>query len=82
MFIGIKGSIKTLWHNIRRLSGDDAYEQYLKHYAEVHADDMDAPVMNKSGTNVPGINKPSPLSREAFFKEWQDKKWKGIKRCC
>lgn len=23
-----------------------------------------------------------PLSREAFFKEWQDGKWKGVKRCC
>lgn len=23
-----------------------------------------------------------PLSREAFFKQWQDGKWKGIKRCC
>ena len=24
----------------------------------------------------------APLDREAFFKEWQDNKWKGIKRCC
>ena len=23
-----------------------------------------------------------PLSREAFFKQWQDDKWKGAKRCC
>lgn len=23
-----------------------------------------------------------PLSREAFFKQWQDTKWKGVKRCC
>lgn len=23
-----------------------------------------------------------PLTREAFFKEWQDNKWKGVKRCC
>ncbi len=23
-----------------------------------------------------------PLSREAFFKEWQDGKWQGVKRCC
>jgi uncharacterized short protein YbdD (DUF466 family) len=26
-------------------------------------------------------NEP-PLSREAFFKEWQERKWKGVKRCC
>ena len=24
----------------------------------------------------------APLSREAFFKEWQERKWKGVKRCC
>ncbi len=23
-----------------------------------------------------------PLSRETFFKQWQDDKWKGVKRCC
>lgn len=23
-----------------------------------------------------------PLSREEFFKQWQDNKWKGVKRCC
>ena len=27
-------------------------------------------------------NAEAPLSREAFFKEWQTSKWKGIKRCC
>lgn len=24
----------------------------------------------------------APLSREEFFKQWQDNKWKGVKRCC
>jgi len=23
-----------------------------------------------------------PLSREEFFKQWQDEKWQGVKRCC
>lgn len=23
-----------------------------------------------------------PLPREEFFKQWQDNKWKGVKRCC
>lgn len=23
-----------------------------------------------------------PLTREEFFKQWQDAKWKGVKRCC
>ncbi len=60
-------SIKNVWANIRQLSGDDAYERYLKHYAEHHADALEGKL---------------PLSKEAFFREWQDKKWNGIKRCC
>ena len=70
--VSVKTSIKKIWENIRRLSGDDAYEQYIQHYVEAHA--------NSEGFAVGDNN--VPLSREAFFKEWQDKKWKGIKRCC
>jgi len=61
--------IKALWQNIRRLSGDDAYEQYLQHYLQHQAENAE-------------LEHEPPLSREAFFKQWQDKKWKGIKRCC
>ena len=59
--------LKHLWHIIRRLTGDDAYERYLKHYAEFHQATVDA---------------QPPLSRQEFFKLWQDNKWKGVKRCC
>lgn len=61
--------LKNLWGSIRQLSGDDAYERYLQHYAE-HLAEAD-----------PAILEP-PLSKEAFFKAWQDGKWKGVKRCC
>ena len=23
-----------------------------------------------------------PLSKQEFFKQWHDGKWKGVKRCC
>jgi len=59
--------IKHVWHIIRRLSGDDAYERYLKHHASFHAIAVDA---------------PPALSRKAFFKLWQETKWKGVNRCC
>ncbi len=62
--------MKKLWQAIRQLSGDDAYERYLKHYAAYHAERGDA------------VNATPFLSREEFFKQWQDGKWKGIKRCC
>lgn len=63
-------ALKTCWKAIRRLSGDDAYEQYLLHYAQHQAE------------HGAEHAEAAPLSREAFFKEWQDKKWKGVKRCC
>lgn len=59
--------LRHVWHLLRRLSGDDAYEQYLKHHAEFHACSIDVPPV---------------LSRKEFFKYWQDSKWSGIKRCC
>lgn len=59
--------LKHLWHIVRRLTRDDAYEVYLKHHAEFHAASVDA---------------PPALSRKEFFKLWQDDKWKGVKRCC
>ena len=55
------------WHTIRQLSGDDAYEQYLKHHYEFHLSSIDT---------LPA------LSRKDFFKLYQDAQWKNIKRCC
>jgi len=52
---------------IRQLSGDDAYERYLKHHAEFHAMSVDA---------------PPALSKKDFFKYWQEAKWTGVNRCC
>jgi uncharacterized short protein YbdD (DUF466 family) len=54
---------------VRHLSGDDAYERYLKHFAEHHQFDCTHAC-------------EKPLSRKAFFKKWQNEKWNGVKRCC
>lgn len=62
-------NIKAAWRLLRRLSGDDAYERYLEHYARHHNDDCE------HGSDT-------PLSKQAFFKQWQDEKWHGVKRCC
>jgi uncharacterized short protein YbdD (DUF466 family) len=67
--------LKAFWSYIRRLTGDDAYEQYLMHFAENHSEHRDKQDDCSEDTKF-------PLTREAFFKDWQDKKWKGIKRCC
>jgi uncharacterized short protein YbdD (DUF466 family) len=57
------------WQFVRHLSDDDAYDRYLKHFAEHHQHDC----IHFS---------EKPLSKKAFFKQWQDEKWQGIKRCC
>lgn len=58
--------LNVFWQRIRQLAGDDAYERYLAHYHEHHAQAGEA----------------APLTRAEFFKQWQDQKWTGIKRCC
>jgi uncharacterized short protein YbdD (DUF466 family) len=61
----MKEKLIKIWQLIRQLSGDDAYEKYLKHFYAHHTDD-----------------EALPLTRTEFFKQWQDKKWTGVKRCC
>jgi uncharacterized short protein YbdD (DUF466 family) len=59
----MKSWLKSCWRAIRRLSGDDAYERYLRHHALAHPDE-------------------TPLSRKAFFRGEQERKWNGVRRCC
>ncbi len=58
---------RLCWQRIRQLSGDDAYERYLAHYAAQHAGQPEA---------------HPPLSQAEFFRQWQDQQWQGVKRCC
>lgn len=64
------GQFKRIWCGLRRLSGDDAYERYLEHYAEHHC------------ASSEHKGEEGPLSKAEFFKQWQERKWNGIKRCC
>jgi uncharacterized short protein YbdD (DUF466 family) len=66
--------IKTIWDIARRLSGDDAYERYLKHLERHHSHNYPDLSVHE-GCQI-------PLSKAEFYKQWQDEKWKGIKRCC
>jgi uncharacterized short protein YbdD (DUF466 family) len=59
----IKTTFKKVWGFIKEVSGDDAYERYLKHHAQHHPHE-------------------TPLNRQDFFKQEQDRKWNSIKRCC
>lgn len=27
-------------------------------------------------------NEEPPLSKKEFYRQWQDSKWQGVKRCC
>lgn len=59
----MKQRLTALWRAIRRLSGDDAYERYLRHHTLAHPGE---PV----------------LDRAAFFRQEQERKWNGVRRCC
>lgn len=64
--------LQTFWNMLRQLSGDDAYERYLKAYARHTAHGCGC--IHEVGA--------APLSKKEFFKQWQDHKWQGINRCC
>ncbi len=59
----IKTTFKKVWGFVKEVSGDDAYERYLKHHSQQHPNE-------------------TPLTRQDFFKQEQDRKWNSIKRCC
>ena len=40
----MRNTIRSLWRGIRQLSGDDAHERYLAHYAQYHRDDSTMPL--------------------------------------
>lgn len=62
-------NLHSFWRFVRQITGDDAYERYLKQMAKPHR--PDCPHAGEK-----------PLPKKAFFKQWQDEKWNGIKRCC
>ena len=64
---GMKQRFISAWRLLRQMSGDDAYERYLRLYAANQQQHQHA---------------SPPLSREAFCKAWQEDKWNGVKRCC
>jgi uncharacterized short protein YbdD (DUF466 family) len=47
----------------------------------VSGDDAYERYLSHHAEHHPDADVP-PLSREEFFKQWQDNKWKGVKRCC
>lgn len=85
MFTKLKLAWQNTYHdlrqNLRQLTGEDAYERYLAHfYAHqlAHQNQQEEQNAEKIAVGIAAL----PLSRNAFFKEWQTSKWKGVKRCC
>ncbi len=67
MWQATKRCLDRTWRFLRQVSGDDAYERYLALY--------------RSNQEKHQHQEP-PLTQEAFFKQWQQQKWDGVKRCC
>jgi len=58
-------TLRRAWMVFRELTGDDAYERYLTHWRDHHAE-----------------ADREPLSRAAFCRDEQRRKWDGVRRCC
>jgi len=84
---GIKTWSRSCWGVVRRLSGDDAYERYLESFYRGH-EEMQNPGVQNSGNHRHDCRHNElqentlPLTKQEYFKQWQDSKWTGIKRCC
>lgn len=66
--------LRTSWQFIRRLSGDDAYEQYLRRRTERGACCGHQEAVDEATS--------APLSRSEFYRRRQAEQWNSIKRCC
>ncbi|MGX2028771.1 MULTISPECIES: YbdD/YjiX family protein [Methylocaldum] len=45
-------TVKTLWHLLREMTGDDAYEKYLAHWRVHHAGEGGEPLSRKEFFNA------------------------------
>ena len=64
-----KKGLISLWEGIREVTGDNAYEKYVKHVERLHANDPGCPVP----------------TREEFYKQRMEKKFSdpdNPSRCC
>jgi uncharacterized short protein YbdD (DUF466 family) len=53
---------------LREVTGDDAYERYLEHWHHHHA--------AEDGQSE------RPLGRREFFRQRENERWNGVRRCC
>jgi uncharacterized short protein YbdD (DUF466 family) len=53
-------------HWLEFLNGDAAYRDYCRHWRAHHARELDA----------------RPATRAEFFREEQQRRWNGVRRCC
>ena len=59
----LRPRLAALWHTLRELTGDDAYERYRSHVSARHPGE---PV----------------ITRRAFCRDAEQRKWSGVNRCC
>ncbi len=60
--------LRAIAHWLREVTGDDAYERYLEHWQRHR------PI--EDGTSE------RPLGRREFFRQRENERWNGVRRCC
>jgi uncharacterized short protein YbdD (DUF466 family) len=75
---------RTTWHWIRQVSGDAAYENYLRSTRRVARADMagvDSRTM-QAGCCSTHATSAAPLTREEFYLHALRRRYSTISRCC
>ena len=79
-------SLKSLWGWVRQVSGDAAYENYLRSRSEWDKEDTGAHGEGSGAarkhTNGYEHGAERLLSREEFYLDALRRKYTGISRCC
>ena len=60
--------LRAVAQGLRQVTGDDAYDRYLEHWHRHHADQNEI--------------HEKPMSRREFFRQRENDRWNGVRRCC
>ena len=66
--IRARRTLRKIWLRLREVTGDAAYENYLRHYA--------------ANPGCLGASPPAKMSRAEFYTDSLRRKYSTINRCC
>lgn len=91
--VSITRGLARAWWWLRQVSGDAAYDNYLRHAARDVGATLRRPVRGRAGTRrretaptrcVGAAHEQIPhvTTREEFYLDWLRRRYSGVSRCC